>query len=193
MKTPSGGWSDQRIERIIGDLLRTGVVLSAFVVLMGSFVYLKQQGHGRADYGIFRGEPSDMRSVRGIAADAVAGHGDGIIQLGLLLLIATPFARVVFSVFAFAVQRDMVYVLLTLVVLAVLAFSLSGGRISRKLLKASCADVHLKKTRAPTFHGLHTRLIPALKCQYVFCRKGEHRWTMPPAQSLRHCRPELPA
>ena len=127
MRTSSGSWSDQRIETIIGDLLRTGVMVSACVVLIGAFVYLKQRGHVRADYGIFRGEPSDMRSVRGIAADALAGQGAGIIQLGLLLLIATPFARVVFSVFAFAVQRDFLYVWLTLVVLAILAFSLSGG------------------------------------------------------------------
>jgi uncharacterized membrane protein len=127
MKISSGSWTDQRIETIIGNLLRSGVLLSALVVLLGSFVYLRQQGHVPAHYGIFRGEPSDMRSVRGIAADALAGQGAGIIQLGLLLLIATPFARVVFSVFAFAAQRDALYVLLTIIVLAVLTFSLSGG------------------------------------------------------------------
>jgi uncharacterized membrane protein len=127
MKTSSSSWTDQRIETIIGDLLRTGVVFSAFVVLLGAFVYLKQQGHAPALYGTFRGEPPGMRTVNGIARDALAGHGEGIIQLGLLLLIATPFARVVFSVFAFAVQRDVLYVFLTLIVLAVLTFSLSGA------------------------------------------------------------------
>lgn len=127
MRTSSRGWSDQRIETIIGGLLRSGVVLSACVILIGSFAYLKQQGHARVEYGIFRGEPPDLRTVRGIAADALAGYGTAIIQLGLILLIATPIARVIFSVFAFAVQRDILYVLLTLVVLAVLAFSLSGG------------------------------------------------------------------
>ncbi len=49
-----------------------------------------------------------------------------VIQLGLLLLIATPIARVAFSVVAFAVQRDRVYVGLSAVVLAVLLWSLSG-------------------------------------------------------------------
>ena len=127
MKSFSGGWSDQRIETIIGDLLRAGVALSAFVVLMGAFVYLKQQGHARAEYCVFRGEPSNMRSVRGIATNALAGHGNGIVQLGLLLLIATPFARVVFSVFAFAAQGDILYALLTLVVLIVLALSVKGS------------------------------------------------------------------
>ena len=50
--------------------------------------------------------------------------GRGIIQLGLLLLIATPVARVVFSVIGFVRQRDFVYVVLTLIVLAVLLYSL---------------------------------------------------------------------
>jgi uncharacterized membrane protein len=51
------------------------------------------------------------------------------INLGLLFLIATPVARVVFSIFAFAVQLDWLYVVVTLVVLAVLMFSLTGGQV----------------------------------------------------------------
>jgi uncharacterized membrane protein len=50
----------------------------------------------------------------------------GTIQFGLLLLLATPIARVVFSVFAFAQQRDRAYVLITLFVLMVLLYSLIG-------------------------------------------------------------------
>jgi uncharacterized membrane protein len=51
-------------------------------------------------------------------------HAAAVIQLGLLLLVATPVARVIFSVFAFAWERDWLYVLLTLIVLAVLLYSL---------------------------------------------------------------------
>jgi uncharacterized membrane protein len=50
-----------------------------------------------------------------------------MIQLGLLLLIATPVARVAFSVVAFVLERDRMYVGITLLVLAVLLFSLLGG------------------------------------------------------------------
>jgi len=50
------------------------------------------------------------------------------INLKLLFLIATPVARVAFSIFAFAVQRDWLYVVVTLIVLAVLIFSLTGGQ-----------------------------------------------------------------
>ena len=45
-------------------------------------------------------------TLSGIVQDVLALQGRGIIQLGLLLLIATPIARVAFSVAAFAFQRD---------------------------------------------------------------------------------------
>ncbi len=68
-----------------------------------------------------------MRSIAGIISDALAVRSGGIIQLGLLLLIATPIVRVAFAVVAFALQRDRVYVIVTLIVLGVLLFSLLGG------------------------------------------------------------------
>ena len=48
-------------------------------------------------------------------------------QLGLLLLIATPIARVMFSAVVFAIDRDRMYVGFTLLVLAVLLYSLFGS------------------------------------------------------------------
>jgi uncharacterized membrane protein len=129
MNNKSGTWSDQRIEAIIGDLLRAGVIFSGVIVLIGGMVYLIHQGNTVPHYGVFHGEPSDLRSLSGIVADALARHGRGIIQLGLLFLIATPVARVVFSIFAFAVQRDWLYVVLTMIVLGVLMFSLTGGQV----------------------------------------------------------------
>jgi uncharacterized membrane protein len=122
-------WSDQRIEAIIGDLLRAGVVFSAAVVLIGGIVYLMHEENTLPSYGVFHGEPSNLRSVSGIVRDALAGDGRGIIQLGLLFLIATPVARVIFSIFAFAVQRDWLYVAVAVIVLAILMFSLTGGQV----------------------------------------------------------------
>ena len=52
-------------------------------------------------------------------------HSRGLIQFGLLLLIAVPVARVAFSVVAFALQRDRTYVVVTLIVLAVLLYGLT--------------------------------------------------------------------
>ena len=120
-------WTDEKTEYIIGNLLRAGVTLAAIVVLAGGILYLVRYGHSPADYRVFRGEPTDLRHVSGIVRDALALHSRGIIQLGLLLLIATPVARVAFAVFAFAAEGDKMYVVVSLIVLAILMFSLIGS------------------------------------------------------------------
>ena len=118
--------TDQRIENIIGGMLRVGVILSTAFVLGGGIWYLFQFGAGRPEYRSFQGEPAMLRSVSGIVRGAVALDERSWIQLGLLLLIATPVARVLFSIFAFAAQRDRTYVTITLIVAGVLLYSLFG-------------------------------------------------------------------
>ncbi len=119
--------SEERTEQFLGNLLRVGVLLAAGVVLAGAGLYLARHGGERVDYKVFHGEPAELRTPVGIAEEALAGSSRGVIQLGLLLLIATPVARVAFSILAFARQRDLTYVLLTCFVLAVLLGSLFAG------------------------------------------------------------------
>ena len=120
-------WTDRRLDVVIGNLLRFGVVVSAVVVLVGGILYLARNGRSPTDYRVFRGEPSELRSVGGILRDAVTLNGSGVIQLGLLLLIATPVARVAFSIFGFAEEHDHMYVVIASIVLLVLACSLIGS------------------------------------------------------------------
>ncbi|MGE5444188.1 MAG: DUF1634 domain-containing protein [Ignavibacteriales bacterium] len=129
MSQPRGSYTDEQMEQIIGNLLRIGVIIAAAMVLIGGVLYLIHYGTTLPDYRVFRGEPSDLRSLSGIVIDTLSLRSRGIIQLGLLLLIATPVARVVFSVFAFALQRDYTYVIVTLIVLGVLMYSLAGGHL----------------------------------------------------------------
>jgi uncharacterized membrane protein len=129
MSRPRGLYTDEQIEQIIGNLLRMGVIIAAAVVFVGGVLYLIHYGTTSPDYRVFRGEPSDLRSLSGIVTDTLLLRSRGIIQIGLLLLIATPVARVVFSVFAFALQRDYTYVIVTLIVLGVLMYSLAGGHL----------------------------------------------------------------
>jgi len=112
-------WSDQKTEQVIGNLLRFGVMTAASVVLIGAILYLVRHGGEHVNYAVFRGEPDDLRNVPGIVSLALSLRARGIIQLGLLLLIATPVARVVFSVFAFILERDRLYVAATLIVLLI--------------------------------------------------------------------------
>lgn len=120
-------WSDQRVEEIIGEMLRAGVIIAASVVLLGGIIYLVRHGKEAPDRHVFLGEPAYLRGVSGIIAESRSFSGRGIIQLGILLLVATPVARVIFSVAAFALQGDRTYVIITLIVLAVLGYSLLGG------------------------------------------------------------------
>jgi len=120
-------WTDQRIEVIIGSLLRAGVLLSAAVVLFGGVVYLARHGHETVNYTTFDGEPEALKSIPAVIEGVVAFRARAIIQLGLLLLIATPIARVAFSAIAFALEKDYMYVAITLVVLAILLYSLLGS------------------------------------------------------------------
>ena len=106
MLKPSLNWTDEKVEQSLGLLLRAGVILAAAIVFMGGIVYLIRYGPMIPDYHLFRGEPADLRSVPGIIKDVFSFRSRGLIQFGFLLLIATPVARVVFSVLAFALQRD---------------------------------------------------------------------------------------
>lgn len=120
-------WTDQQMDGIIGTILRVGVLISALAVLVGGVFYLKHFGFSQPNYQVFNGEPTELCHIPGIIRDALSFHARGIIQFGLLLLIATPIVRVAFSIIAFACQRDRVYVMVTLIVLALLLFSLTGG------------------------------------------------------------------
>jgi len=119
--------SEQKFENTIGNLLRAGVISAATVVLAGGLWHLLTAGSQLVSYSKFRGEPPELRSPGAMLSDLFSGDSRALIQLGLLLLIATPVARVVFSLIGFVVRKDLLYVVVTIIVLAALLFSLSGG------------------------------------------------------------------
>lgn len=124
MEQGQNRWTDERMDNIISRLLRTGVILSAVIVLIGGIMYLVQYRHLVPDYRVFRGEPTTLRHLGSILHGVVTFHSRSWMQLGLFVLVATPVARVAFSIFGFFKERDHTYVLLTLVVLSVLLFGL---------------------------------------------------------------------
>ncbi len=117
---------DPRMQAIVGNLLRIGVLLAAVVVLAGGIVFLARHGGDVPDYRLFRGQPDYLRSLGGIVQSALALNARGVVQLGLVLLVATPIARVAMSAILFAFERDRTYVLVTLLVLSLLLKSLLG-------------------------------------------------------------------
>ncbi len=119
--------TDIQMDIIMGNLLRIGVILSAIIVTIGGAVYLWRYGREIPQYSVFLGEPTDLRTFIGIGKDIFVGSGRGLIQLGLLILMATPVARVIFSVMAFILQKDTTYVIITLIVLSILIYSIAGA------------------------------------------------------------------
>lgn len=115
---------DRRLENIIGLLLRAGVLLAAAVVLSGGILYLAQHHSGRINYTTFSPGTEELRTLPGIVKLAGTLDSEGLIQLGLVVLIATPVARVVMAVVGFQLERDKMYVAVSLIVLAVLLYSL---------------------------------------------------------------------
>jgi uncharacterized membrane protein len=116
-------FGDPQMEVMMGRLLQAGVLLASAVVLIGGVLYLRAQHGGVPNYRSFSSEPAKLRHLRDMGHGIATGDPATIIQLGILLLIATPVARVVFALVAFAIEDDRLYVAVSLTVLAVLLFS----------------------------------------------------------------------
>ena len=122
--TTTAALTDQRFDEIIAVVLRSGVLIAAFFVLLGGVIYLTNNEGPVQDYHVFHSEPPQLRSISGIVQGAFAFRGAALIQFGLLVLIATPIVRVAMSAVVFLYQRDWTYVGVTLLVMALLLYSL---------------------------------------------------------------------
>jgi uncharacterized membrane protein len=118
--------TDYDMESVMGTLLITGVIISAALVVFGGIIYLYQNGFSYPHFKTFRSEPSSLRSVKQIIKGVGQLDSLSIIQLGLLLLIATPVSRVIFSIIGFLFEKDYLYVIISLIVLIILAYSIFG-------------------------------------------------------------------
>jgi len=113
---------DKDLEITMGNLLRFGVLFSAIIVVAGAFVYLQQHSFDKSTYIPFTGEPERLTAYKRIWQTAFQGRGRSIIQLGLLFLIATPIARIIFSIVGFALEKDLLYTIITGIVLTVVLY-----------------------------------------------------------------------
>jgi uncharacterized membrane protein len=117
----------QRAKALIGKAVVAAVLVAGLVVAGGGVMYLVSHGAAEVHYGVFRGEPSDLRTLRGVLADTLRLSGRGVIQLGLIVLVAAQIVRVALTMWLFVVEKDRVFVGVSALVLAVLLFSLLSG------------------------------------------------------------------
>ena len=115
------------MEILMGALLRYGVIVSGMIVIAGGMIYLVRHGHEVPAYKAFAGPNARWNNLPSIIRGVCGGHGKELIQLGVVMLIATPIARILFSVLAFLLEKDYLYVMITLIVLGVILFSMLGG------------------------------------------------------------------
>ena len=121
---PRPRFDDARMELLMGRLLQAGVLFASATVFVGGMLYLHARGEARVSYTHFSSEPKTLRLIGDLAHGV--GHGDpaSLIQLGVLILIATPVARVMLAAVAFALERDRLYLAISLTVLVILLVGL---------------------------------------------------------------------
>lgn len=126
-------WNEQDVEQYIGKLLRYGVILACTITTIGGIIYLMQSNGKMPDYSsIPSGEPFPgvqqyLREFNTIIPRILDFDGAAIIQLGVIVLIATPIIRVAFSAISFLIEKDYLYVVITLIVLCIIIANMFLG------------------------------------------------------------------
>ena len=115
---------DKDVQAILGTLLRVGVIVSACVVFIGGLVFLYNNSSQISSFETFKPEDVRFSSIAEILKGLKTFDGLAIIQFGVTLLIFTPIARVVFSIFGFLMEKDYMYVIIGIIVLCIIVASL---------------------------------------------------------------------
>ena len=108
---------------ILSNILRSGVFIAGAIVIIGAFFFLVRHGSEVPNYQIFKPDTFSLSDFKDLFKGIIALRSASIMELGILMLIATPVLRVCFSVLAFIYEEDYLYVVFTIIVLLVLIFS----------------------------------------------------------------------
>lgn len=126
-------WQERDMELFLGKFLRFGVMFSCAITLIGGVLYVYQQQGVLPDYSpipdneVFPGVKEYLRSFSTIWQGVLALDGAAIIQVGVIALIATPILRVAISAFGFLIEKDYMYVAITLIVLGIIIANMFLG------------------------------------------------------------------
>lgn len=121
-------FGEKDFQSIVGNLLRYGVWISLSVAFIGGIVYLLHHGNDIEDYSVFK---ENDRNIFEVIADVyrgvIQGNGEFLIFFGIILLFLTPVFRVLLSLFSFLLEKDYLYVVITLIVILIIITSISFG------------------------------------------------------------------
>ena len=116
------------LEDVIGYILVIGVATSLLIESAGLALYVADRGAIEIDLSDLEAcaRPRDFFAYMIDVTSSVLGNPNyaSVMALGLVLLMLTPYIRVVASVVYFAFYRNYKYVVITLIVFAILTASL---------------------------------------------------------------------
>ena len=120
------------IDTAIATVLRTGVLLSMLIIIIGMVMTFANH----RDYFSSRPALGELTSpgvhfpntFSEVFTGVRHGRGQAVMMLGLLVLIATPLARVALSVVIFLVESDWLYTAITTAVFVILMIAFAVGR-----------------------------------------------------------------
>jgi len=121
------GGGDYDLNSVISGVLKYGVIISTILLLTGLALVIAEKPAGlptSVEQLISSNYGRPTLDVGKLLSGATQGTPIFVIQLGLVVLLATPFARVLASVIVFAAERDRTYVAITLIVFGILLVSL---------------------------------------------------------------------
>ncbi|MEM0117866.1 MAG: DUF1634 domain-containing protein [Conexivisphaerales archaeon] len=105
-----------KLERIISLTLRVGVVTSAILVVSGLVLFYIS---GQSTF-----TQTSSLSASDVLRLLLAGNAEGVILLGVIVLILTPVARVFELALDYIWSRDKVYIILSIAVLCLMLFGI---------------------------------------------------------------------
>lgn len=121
-------FTDNQLQSIIGNVLRYGVLSALTVTLLGGIILLAKDSQQVVSYATFVEKDQNLFVMfKTILEGVKVWNGESIIFLGILLLFLTPALRLVLSLFSFLLEKDALYVVITLIVIAVIILSVSFG------------------------------------------------------------------
>lgn len=116
---------DKDLQALIGNLLRIGVVIAMTIVVGGLILYLFEHGRETAHYETFTND--GVFRFHRFLTELGSGRSSAIIELGVMVLIATPIARVLFTMIGFWLEKDRLYTFIALLVLCIIVISMMLG------------------------------------------------------------------
>lgn len=119
---------EKDFQQTIGNLLRYGVWTALAVALIGGIIYLWFHGSETVNYSVFKeNDHSIFEVINTAVSGAATGKGASVIFLGIILLFLTPVLRMLLSLFSFIKEKDITYIIITLIVIGIIGMSIALG------------------------------------------------------------------